>query len=81
MQIPLFEIEPQRNKTASGTLNGSNDGLSRGYGAKDASSRYVKLKQNLDNDKIYNGNWFEVDTQKVKDAKSAFNFVDLFSGA
>ncbi len=79
--MPLFEIEPQRKKMLNGPLNGSNNGLSRGNGAKDASSRYVKLKQNLDNDKIYNGNWFEVDTQKIKDAKSAFNFVDLFSGA
>jgi DNA (cytosine-5)-methyltransferase 1 len=49
-------------------------------GTKDAISRYSNLKSNLDHDKIYNGNWFEVDTTKVADEKSNLNFIDLFSG-
>lgn len=50
-------------------------------GARDAVSRYSGLKQNLDNDKIYNGNWFEIDTTKVNDKSLPINFIDLFSGA
>ena len=50
-------------------------------GTKDAISRYSGLKSNLDNDKIYNGNWFEVDTTKVSTEIAHLNFIDLFSGA
>jgi DNA (cytosine-5)-methyltransferase 1 len=48
---------------------------------KDRISRYVGLKDKLDNDKIFNGNWFEVDTLRVDISDSKFNFLDLFSGA
>jgi DNA (cytosine-5)-methyltransferase 1 len=50
-------------------------------GTKDAISRYSNLKMNLNNDKIYNENWFEVDTMNVSDSDSPLNFIDLFSGA
>lgn len=50
-------------------------------GTKDAKSRYTGLKQALDNDKIFNGNWVGVDTTKVKDSNSKITYIDLFSGA
>ncbi|MFC2099114.1 DNA cytosine methyltransferase, partial [Bacteroidota bacterium] len=45
-------------------------------GAKDAISRYTGLKESLDNDKFFNGNWEIVDKKA-----SEYNFIDLFAGA
>ena len=50
-------------------------------GAKDAVSRYSRLKADLDLDLFANGNWREVGTQGVPDAPCALTYVDLFSGA
>lgn len=54
---------------------------SKRSGAIDATSRYSSLKESLDNDRLYNGNWMEVDTSAVNSGPSHFNFIDLFSGA
>jgi DNA (cytosine-5)-methyltransferase 1 len=50
-------------------------------GTKDRISRYIGLKEKFDSDKIFNGNWFEVDTLQVDTFASELNFFDLFSGA
>lgn len=47
-------------------------------GAKDAISRYKKLKENLDNDSQNRG-YIEIDTTKVNTNTSA-KFIDLFAG-
>ncbi len=50
-------------------------------GAHNATSRYVKLKENLDNDPL-NQNWVKVDTvgNKLKN-DAPLTYVDLFAGA
>jgi DNA (cytosine-5)-methyltransferase 1 len=68
-QVPI--LEKQQVKHSNSKLNGT----------KDRISRYVGLKEKFDNDKIFNGNWFEVDTLQVDTAEREFNFFDLFSGA
>lgn len=50
-------------------------------GAKSATSRYKRLKEKFDLDKVYNGNWNLIDTSIPKETKHDFNFIDLFSGA
>ncbi len=52
--------------------------ITRGTAA--AESRYVKLRQKLDQD-LYNANWVEVETDSVKPPSASMGFVDLFSGA
>jgi DNA (cytosine-5)-methyltransferase 1 len=76
MQSLLFENEVIVEKTIK-----SLHVVKHRNGTKDAISRYSGLKTNLDNDKIYNGNWFEVDTTLISDLKANLNFIDLFSGA
>jgi len=76
MQKTLFDLEEVAVRTDELT-----EGPVRKNGARDAVSRYKGLMQALDNDKIYNGNWNEVDTTEVDGSKSDYNFVDLFSGA
>ncbi|MBF0532213.1 MAG: DNA cytosine methyltransferase [Candidatus Omnitrophica bacterium] len=49
-------------------------------GAKDAISRYVRLKQELDQD-IFNNRWFVEDSLNVSLEDFCYNYVDLFSGA
>ena len=73
MQASLFENEViiEKTKRLRPVLKHRN-------GTKDAISRYSGLKTNLDFDKIYNGNWHEVDTNLVSDKPSYFNFIDLF---
>ena len=75
MQSVLFENEIIVKKAIKRSI------LTKRNGTKEAISRYSGLKANLNNDKIYNGNWFEIDTQNVSDTSSDFNFIDLFSGA
>ncbi len=73
MQLPLFGEElslPARHKTTGGGANG----------AKDATSRYVGLKAQLDLD-LLNQNWRTVDTCHTSDRPADLNFIDLFSGA
>ena len=54
----------------------------RSVGARDAVSRYTKLREALDKDKETNGNWIEIDTLNVSTEKPApLFFADLFSGA
>lgn len=48
-------------------------------GAKDAISRYKKLKENLDKDSNNQG-YIEVDTTKVYSKSNPYLFVDLFAG-
>ena len=50
-------------------------------GARDAVSRYSRLKAELDRDYFANGNWFVVDTKAVNDSPGGLAYVDLFSGA
>lgn len=59
----------------------SNHSKTKLNGTKDRISRYVGLKEKFDNDKIFNGNWLEVDTSQITTSESKFNFFDLFSGA
>ena len=47
-------------------------------GAKDAISRYTKLKENLDKDSNNQG-YIEVDTSKIN-PNSSLSFIDLFAG-
>lgn len=54
---------------------------SRNGGAKNAVSRYSRLKAELDQDLFAQGGWREIDTQAEVDSPSALTFVDLFSGA
>ncbi len=77
MQSALFETDifVVKEKPKPLSLNGKRNGT------KDAISRYSGLKQNLNNDKIYNGNWIEIDTTTLSSERSEFNFIDLFSGA
>ena len=75
MQSVLFENEIIVKKAIKRSI------LTKRNGTKDAISRYSGLKANLNNDKIYNGNWFEIGTQNISDTPSDFNFIDLFSGA
>ena len=50
-------------------------------GAKDAISRYSKMKAQLDQDMFAAATWFEVDTTAVANEPSQLTFADLFSGA
>ncbi len=54
---------------------------SRTGGARDAVSRYSKLKASLDRNLIAIGRWSEVDTRAVSIAPCDFSYIDLFSGA
>lgn len=75
MQAALFEVETQQtDKTKQRSTPIRN-------GAHNSVSRYSGLKQTLDADKIYNGNWFEVDTLRVSKEPTPLGFMDLFSGA
>jgi len=51
-----------------------------GNGTKDAISRYSGLKTQFDSN-LFNNHWIEIDTTKVDQRKTDFNYVDLFSGA
>ncbi len=77
MQNTLFDIE-QVAGTSSIKLH---NGVPSRSGAKNAVSRYSGLKQQLDQDKIYNWNWREIDTRITVKSESDIYFMDLFSGA
>lgn len=77
MQSTLFDIQQVVGKSAP---KQGRDVPGRS-GAREAVSRYSGLKQQLDRDKIFNGNWFEVDTSSVSEVQSECFFADLFSGA
>lgn len=77
MQNTLFDLEQVAGAPIVKLLN---DVPSRA-GAKNAVSRYSGLKQQLDQDKIYNWNWREVDTTNVAKCERDIFFMDLFSGA
>ena len=51
----------------------------RGNGTKDATSRYVRLKTDLDKSSDNQG-YIEIETSKLKPDKEGFAFVDLFAG-
>lgn len=53
----------------------------RNGGAKDAVSRYSRLKAELDQDLFAKGSWHEVDTRAEADTTCLLTFADLFSGA
>ena len=55
----------------------------RSGGSHDATSRYLRLKESLDLDKVENGNWIEVDTTKPGQATGGVGLyhADLFAGA
>jgi DNA (cytosine-5)-methyltransferase 1 len=76
VQSELFTIEVREKKQHYSTKKLAN----KPNGAKDAISRYVGLKNALDQD-FYNANWIEVDTTKSIHTKHRLFFVDLFSGA
>lgn len=50
-------------------------------GARNAISRYSKLKATLDRDLLVNGKWSEVDSMTVSNNPCGLSYVDLFSGA
>ena len=75
MQLKLFENQPYIKKLENVERS------SKPNGSKDAISRYSGLKDSLDKDRFYNGNWYEVDTTKVDEKKVHINFIDLFTGA
>ncbi|MFC1654110.1 DNA cytosine methyltransferase [Patescibacteria group bacterium] len=52
----------------------------RGNSTKDKTSRYSDFAVKLEKD-IENQNWFLVNTDRVSNKKSKFNFLDLFAGA
>ena len=54
---------------------------SRNSGAKDAVSRYSRLKAELDQDLFAQGGWREVDTRAETATPCSLAFADLFSGA
>ena len=78
MQNTLFDLEQQVVANHNGNAPNGVPGKS---GAKNAVSRYSGLKQQLDQDKIYNGNWQEVDTAVIAKSSQDVCFMDLFSGA
>lgn len=55
----------------------------RSPGAHDATSRYLRLAESLDQDKVENGNWYEVDTDDIETVAAGLglNHSDLFAGA
>lgn len=75
MQVSMFDVEPVLSQELISKKQ------SRSSGAKDAVSRYVRLKQQLDSDSISNGNWVEIDTLRSPSLTVPINFIDLFSGA
>lgn len=75
MQTALFGIEFKNVNTKKVEIRTPKNG------AKDAISRYSGIKALLDNDKLTNGNWKEIETIKVSDKPSEYTFIDLFSGA
>lgn len=77
MQSTLFDLEQVVGKPAQSPPQ-SIPGKS---GARDAVSRYSGLKQQLDRDKIFNGNWIETDTTSIASSEKDIFFMDLFSGA
>lgn len=77
MQSKLFDVEQIGGK-ASDKQPTDVPGKS---GAKNAVSRYTNLKQQLDRDAIFNGNWYEVDTLVTQKPEEKILFMDLFSGA
>lgn len=50
-------------------------------GARNATSRYSRLKSALDRDIFTNGQWVEIDTRTVSSEPTRLTYVDLFSGA
>jgi DNA (cytosine-5)-methyltransferase 1 len=75
MQSALFELEissslrpeERRKISASGTF--------------ERIGRYEALKEKLDKDTLFNGNWLEVDTLSLQQNDDCLTFFDLFSGA
>lgn len=76
MQTSLFDLTPTVEEVIPVTKK-----IKLSKGARDATSRYTSLKNQLDSDRLTNGNWGVVDTTKVSDELSSLTFVDLFSGA
>jgi DNA (cytosine-5)-methyltransferase 1 len=72
MQVDLFNGKPPSPKQSRKRGGG---------GARNAVSRYRKIKQELDGDKTGNGVWVEIDTRSELDAAPDVTFADLFSGA
>ncbi len=75
MQIPLFESE------SSATNLKVKHVKSKSNGTKERVSRYEGLKEKLDTDQLFNGNWVELDTLTPIKLTPKYNFFDLFSGA
>ena len=73
---PKQPVSQDNRPAQDGHRNGSANG-----GAKDAISRYSKLKADLDRDLFANGRWFEVDTRELGNEPCNATFADLFSGA
>ena len=89
MQQSLFSDNDLPDSPPRGRLNSRGDrsvpqnGITRrsNGGAKDAISRYSKLKAELDQDLFTNGKWIEVDTKTFTDTPCDLVYADLFSGA
>ena len=74
-----FPAKPGHRVARHGQRGGRN-GQSNG-GAKDAISRYSKLKADIDRDLFANGRWLEVDTRELASEPCNMTFADVFSGA
>lgn len=74
--IPTAPLQPDVVPQSTPLTNGHK----KPNGAKDAVSRYSKLRASIDAD-LFNQNWIEVDTNDISSQKSEYNFVDLFAGA
>ena len=72
--LPERQAEPKEKSERRG-------GKGKRAGAKDSISRYSRLKADLDQDCVTNGNWVDVDTSDVCSGPSDILFADLFAGA
>lgn len=79
-QASLFPNEPQGHEQLRQPRSTSGR-RQRANGARDAVSRYSRLKEALDQDFVTNGNWTEVDSSCSPRGTSDLTFADLFSGA
>ena len=82
MQKDLFgnalSLESSPTKSFSNTSSSS---AKKANGAHNSTSRYVGLKEMLDQNFAENWNWELVDTTKINSIRAEYSFLDLFSGA
>ena len=72
-------MEQEQLSLVNDVINESIKSDKSSHDLKHRKSRYSNMREMLDNE--YKNTYIEVDTKKVSDKKSNFNYVDIFAGA